>query len=186
MLSQQKYYRVVRPYDSNMVHSSTTLEGGAGKCFKEIMKVQPNSTDFSILDLYGNEVFDFNVNKPPISQELLLQGQVANLTLDDVKKMIDRINNLEQRIISLENNLSRESRVIRESREINDDDKSDIIIRDDEEPANMREYLLKSKQKSQLNGGKSNILNQVPQKALNAELANKLKPDNISIAKKLL
>jgi len=186
MITQKNYYRIVRPYESKLVHSSSTLQGGAGKCFKELIKVQPSATDFSILDLYGNEVFDFNVNKPPISQELLLQGQIANLTLDDVKKMVDRINTLEQRIISLENKLNREFDIqevdIRE-----EDDNSDIIInrKKDDDPANMLS-LLHRQQRTDLKGGNKNILNEVPQKALNNDLANKLKPDNISIAKKLL
>lgn len=101
-MSQQYYYKLVRPFESNNVYLASSLMSGAGKCFKEVLRAMPDTTEFSIIDINSNEVFDFNINPPPISQELLQAKLESNVSLEDIKELRDKINNLERRILKLE------------------------------------------------------------------------------------
>lgn len=105
-MSQHKYYyKVIKPYESNNVYLASSLMSGAGKCYSEVIRVNPASRDFSIIDINSNGVFDFNINPPPISQELISPN--INVTLEDIKEIRDKITNIDSRLNKLEGNTSK-------------------------------------------------------------------------------
>ena len=65
---------MVRPYTSQKLHFSSTLEGGASKCYREVKTVMPSSTDFSVMNMTTNELYDYKLNKLPAQQSLPLSG----------------------------------------------------------------------------------------------------------------
>lgn len=103
MSHQKYYYKVIRPYESNNVYLASSLMSGAGKCYAEVIRLNPTSHNFSIIDINTNEVFDFNINPPPISQELIS----PNVTLEDIKELRDKISNIDSRLNKLEGNISK-------------------------------------------------------------------------------
>jgi len=110
MAQQEFYYKLIRPFQSNNVYLAHSLQSGAGKCFKEVIRVMPDSQQFSIMDINTNEIFDFNVNPPPISKDLIS----PNVGLSDIKELRDKIDNLEERLRKLEmgKSMSSEEQVI--------------------------------------------------------------------------
>ena len=98
MAQQEFYYKLIRPFQSNNVYLAHSLQSGAGKCFKEVIRVMPDTQQFSVMDINTNEIFDFNVNPPPISKELIQ----PNIDLSDIKEIRDKIDNLEERLRKLE------------------------------------------------------------------------------------
>ena len=92
MAQQEFYYKLIRPFQSNNVYLAHSLQSGAGKCFKEVIRTMPDSQQFSIMDINSNEIFDFNVNPPPISKDLIS----PNVSLSDIKELRDKIDNLEE------------------------------------------------------------------------------------------
>ena len=105
MAQQEFYYKLIRPFQSNNVYLAHSLQSGAGKCFKEVIRTMPDSQQFSIMDINSNEIFDFNVNPPPISKDLIS----PNVSLTDIKELRDKINNLEERLKKLESEKSASS-----------------------------------------------------------------------------
>ena len=102
MTQQYYYYKLIKPFESNNVYKASSLLSGAGKCFKEVLRAVPDTQQFSILDINTNDIFDFNINPPPISRELIS----PNVELQDIKELRDKIASLEERINRLENSRS--------------------------------------------------------------------------------
>jgi hypothetical protein len=95
--TQENYYRVIKPYESNILHVSSNLMGGASKCYKEFKKVSPNSSSFSIMHMKSNQIYDFNVNNS------MTGGMLPNT---DIKKLEIKLDSLEKRIVDLENKVN--------------------------------------------------------------------------------
>ena len=89
-------YKVIRPYTSQKLHFSSSLEGGASKCYREVKSLMPNSTDFSVMNMTTNELYDYKLNKIPNQQN---GGILPSL---DIKKLEDKMESLEKRIKTLE------------------------------------------------------------------------------------
>ena len=49
-------YKVIRPFNSQKLHYSSSLEGGASKCYREVKALMPNSNDFSVMNMSTNEL----------------------------------------------------------------------------------------------------------------------------------
>lgn len=92
-------YKVIRPYTSQKLHFSSTLEGGASKCYREVKSLMPSSTDFSVMNMTTNELYDYKLNKLPIQQSLQNGGILPSL---DMKRLEEKIDSLEKRIKTLE------------------------------------------------------------------------------------
>lgn len=90
-------YKVIRPYTSQKLHYSSSLEGGASKCYREVKTSMPNSNNFSIMNMTTNEIMDYAMNKLPTQQQ---NGGIMP-TLD-MKKLEDRMESLEARIKKIE------------------------------------------------------------------------------------
>jgi len=89
-------YKVIRPYTSQKIHFSLTLEGGASKCYREVKSLMPNSNDFSVMNMTTNELYDYKLNKLPAQQN---GGIMPSL---DMKKLEEKIESLEKRVKTLE------------------------------------------------------------------------------------
>ena len=116
MMSQaENLYKVILPFNSHLVHSSSSINGGASKCYKEI-KNQTGGVDlFSIMNINSNKVYNFqtksnnnlnNFNKNSnntmnINNSNQNGGFLSNL--NEIRSMNEQIKILESRIISLEN-----------------------------------------------------------------------------------
>ena len=111
MMSQaENLYKVILPFNSHLVHSSSSINGGASKCYKEI-KNQTGGVDlFSIMNINSNKVYNFqtksnnNLNKNNsmnINNSNQNGGFLSNL--NEIRSMNEQIKMLESRIISLEN-----------------------------------------------------------------------------------
>ena len=99
-------YRVIKPYDSNLLHSSKSLMGGASKCYKEVKKVSPSASNFSIMHMKSNEIYDFNINN--LNQmgggpDNSMGG--TNASLSDLELLRNQMSSIEKRIIAIENKL---------------------------------------------------------------------------------
>lgn len=85
-------YRLIKPYQSDKVYESSSIMHGAGKCYKEIIKSNSNTPEFSIMEINSNQIYDFKVSPSPkmefrsnnnlepnrVSDELLLNQQNFN------------------------------------------------------------------------------------------------------------
>jgi len=96
-LTNKISYKVIRPYTSQRLHFSNTLEGGASKCYREIKGLNKNITDFSVMNMLTNEIYDYKLNKVP------LQSGGVDLPSIDMKKIEEKLESLEKRVIKLEN-----------------------------------------------------------------------------------
>jgi hypothetical protein len=96
-LTNKISYKVIRPYTSQRLHFSNTLEGGASKCYREIKSLNKNITDFSVMNMLTNEIYDYKLNKVP------LQSGGVDLPSIDMKKIEEKLESLEKRVIKLEN-----------------------------------------------------------------------------------
>ena len=92
-------YKVVRPFTSQKLHFSASLEGGASKCYREVKALMPNSTDFSVMNMTTNELYDYKLNKTPAQQTLQNGGILPSL---DIKKLEEKMESLERRVKTLE------------------------------------------------------------------------------------
>jgi hypothetical protein len=172
-MSQQEYfYKLVKPFESNNVYKASSLISGAGKCFKEVLRAMPETKQFSILDINTNDIFDFNVNPPPISRELIS----PNVGLQDIKELRDKITNLEERLQKLEisKGISSEDNVI-----LLGGQKLASIASEGEINNNQNNNNLSVKTLSQVNSMKinnnRNLINKLNNgQNLNVELARKL------------
>ena len=104
-MSEDNLYRVIKPYDSNLLHSSKSLIGGASKCYKELKKVSPNATNFSIIHMKNNEIYDFNINNMK-SMNQTGGGPGVNASLSDLEILRNQMTSIEKRIIAIENKLN--------------------------------------------------------------------------------
>ena len=96
----KKFYKIINPYQSNIVHASSTLIGGANKCYRELKQTLGSGTDFSIMDVYSNDIYKFEKNHK-------LHGGMPNvLPSGDIISLNQKISSLEKRIISLEDKLN--------------------------------------------------------------------------------
>jgi len=93
-------YKVVRPFTSQKIHFSSSLDGGASKCYREVKTVMPASTDFSVMNMTTNELYDYKLNKVP-SQQSQNGGILPSL---DIKKLEEKMESLERRVKTLEDN----------------------------------------------------------------------------------
>ncbi len=66
-ISQENFYRLIKPYDSNLLHVSSTMMGGASKCYKELKKVSPAYAKYikknlKLIDIAGenDEILVYN------------------------------------------------------------------------------------------------------------------------------
>ena len=98
--TQEKYYRVIKPYDSNVLHSATSLMGGASKCYKEFKKVSPYSSSFSVIQMQTNKIYDFEVNN------IMKGGAESVVGVTDIKRLENEIDSLKKRIVDLENKVN--------------------------------------------------------------------------------
>ena len=90
-------YKVIRPFASQKLHFSSSLEGGASKCYREVKSLMPNTNDFSVMNMTTNELYDYKLNKVPAQNGGILPSL-------DIKKLEDKIESLERRIKTLEDN----------------------------------------------------------------------------------
>jgi len=95
-------YKVVRPYTSQKLHYSLSLQGGASKCYREVKSLMPNTNDFSIMNMNTNEIMDYKMNKLPTQQAQHSQQAGGILPSLDMKKLEDKIESLEARLKRLE------------------------------------------------------------------------------------
>lgn len=106
-------YRLVKPYQSDKVYESTTLMHGAGKCYKEIKKTNTNTTDFSIMDINSNQIYDFKISPSPKMElrknpdELLNQNLNENFnqnggTQNEIQELKNKMQEILMRIEKLE------------------------------------------------------------------------------------
>ena len=89
-------YKVIRPFTSQKLHFSSSLEGGASKCYREVKSLMPNSTNFSVMNMTTNELYDYKLNKIP---NQLNGGILPSL---DIKKLEEKMESLEKRVKTLE------------------------------------------------------------------------------------
>jgi len=107
-MSEDNLYRVIKPYDSNLLHSSKSLIGGASKCYKEVKKVSPTAANFSVMHMKTNEIYDFNINNN-IKQ---LGGGAdndnggINASLSDLEILKNQLLSIEKRVIAIEDKLN--------------------------------------------------------------------------------
>lgn len=97
-ISQGNFYRLIKPYDSNLLHISSTMMGGASKCYKELKKVTPGANNFSIINTKTNQLYEFDINNN------LQIGGGTTASLSEIELLKRHIDSLEKRIIKLENN----------------------------------------------------------------------------------
>jgi len=88
-------YKVIRPYTSQKLHFSSSLEGGASKCYREVKSLMPSSTDFSVMNMTTNELYDYKLNKTPAQSGGILPSL-------DIKNLEEKMESLERRIKTLE------------------------------------------------------------------------------------
>jgi len=178
-MQQDYYYKLIKPFESNNVYKASSLLSGAGKCFKEALRAVPETQQFSILDINTNDIFDFNINPPPISRELIS----PNVGLQDIKELRDKIATLEERINRLENSRSSYIPDMSDKEDIKGDDViSDKMILFGGQTNNNQNNLnnnLSVKTLSQVNSMKinnnRNLMNKLNNgQNLNVELARKL------------
>ena len=99
-ISQENFYRLIKPYDSNLLHVSSTMMGGASKCYKELKKVSPDVKKFSIINNKTKELYEFDINNNLQMGGGNLPGTVASLS--EIELLKRHIESLEKRIIKLE------------------------------------------------------------------------------------
>jgi hypothetical protein len=92
-------YKVIKPFTSHKLHFSSSLEGGASKCYREVKSLMPNSTNFSVMNMTTNELYDYKLNKILSHQSLQTGGLLPSL---DIKKIEEKMESLEKRIKTLE------------------------------------------------------------------------------------
>ena len=99
--TQENYYRVIKPYESNVLHSSSSLMGGASKCYKEFKKVSPYSSGFSVMHMQSNKIYDFEVNN-------IMKGGATETSVgqSEIKRLEGEIDSLKKRIVELENKVN--------------------------------------------------------------------------------
>ncbi len=102
--TQENYYRVIKPYESNLLHVSSSLMGGAAKCYKECKKVSPHSSSFSIMHMKTNQIYDFDVNN---KMSMMGGGDPNNqvVTNTEIKSLQTQIDSLINRVKTLEDKL---------------------------------------------------------------------------------
>ncbi len=102
--TQENYYRVIKPYESNLLHVSSSLMGGAAKCYKECKKVSPNSSSFSVMHMKTNQIYDFDVNN---KMSMMGGGDPNNqvVTNTEIKSLQTQIDSLINRVKTLEDKL---------------------------------------------------------------------------------
>ena len=98
-MSEDNLYRVIKPYDSNLLHSSKSLMGGASKCYKEVKKVSPTAKNFSVMHMKSNEIYDFNKNN---TNNLNQMGGGTNASLSELESLRNQMTSIEKRIIAIE------------------------------------------------------------------------------------
>ena len=98
--TQENYYRVIKPYESNVVHSSSSLMGGASKCYKECKKVSPYSSGFSVMHMQSNKIYDFEINN------IMKGGAESTVGQSEIKRLEGEIDSLKKRIVDLENKVN--------------------------------------------------------------------------------
>jgi hypothetical protein len=106
-ISQENFYRLIKPYDSNLLHVSSTMMGGASKCYKELKKVSPSANKFSIINTKSNQLYEFDINNNLQMGGGGLPGTVASLS--EIELLKRRIDSLEKRIIKLEDDQNKDN-----------------------------------------------------------------------------
>ena len=152
--TQENYYRVIKPYESNLVHVSSTLMGGAAKCYKECKKVAPQSSAFSVMHIKSKQIYDFNVNN---TQMMGGAAETQVCTNNDIRSLQVQIDSLINRVKTLEDKLS----------PVNDPEKPQQNTQQNTQlsqtqPSQLNTQLntqLQQTQPSQLNGGAHNNFN---------------------------
>ena len=105
-MSEDNLYRVIKPYDSNLLHSSKSLMGGASKCYKEVKKVSPTAKNFSVMHMKSNEIYDFNINNFNQMGGGPNDMGGTNASLSDLELLRNQMSSIEKRIIAIENKLN--------------------------------------------------------------------------------
>lgn len=104
-----KRYQLIKPFLSDKIYETSTLNKGAKKCYNEVKSSKIiGATEFSVRDIDSYEIFKFKIHHPyfPMQsggnpeqkQEQQIEG-VAEIPLandDKLKNMDDRITRLEQ------------------------------------------------------------------------------------------
>ena len=148
--TQENYYRVIKPYESNLVHVSSTLMGGAAKCYKECKKVAPQSSAFSVMHIKSKQIYDFNVNN---TQMMGGAAETQVCTNNDIRSLQVQIDSLINRVKTLEDKLSPVN---------NPENTQQNTQLPQTQPSQLNTQLntqLQQTQPSQLNGGAHNNFN---------------------------
>ena len=100
--TQENYYRVIKPYESNLLHVSSSLIGGASKCYKECKKVSPQSQSFSVMHMKSKQIYDFNVNNTQMmggaqETQVCTNNDIRNLQIQ-IDSLINRVKTLEDKL----------------------------------------------------------------------------------------
>lgn len=108
-------YRIIKPYQSMKVYDAKTTMHGAGKCYRELKKLNMNCNTFSIMNINDNSVYDFKINpsnvenmilKKDPSELLLNNNQIGGVELENLTNQFkNELHNLSQRIKILENKI---------------------------------------------------------------------------------
>jgi hypothetical protein len=127
--SQENLYRLIKPYDSNLLHASTTMMGGASKCYKELKKTSPVATNFSIMHMKTNQIYDFDINNT--NQNINQTGGGATPTFSEMEHLKNYVTSLERRIIDLENKINGNKETIVGGSNGNNDENNETKINSD-------------------------------------------------------
>jgi hypothetical protein len=105
--TQENYYRVIKPYESNLLHTSSSLMGGAAKCYKECKKVSPYTSSFSVMHMKTKEIYNFDVNNKNMMSNMIGGGDPTNqvVTNTEIKSLQTQIDSLINRVKTLEDKL---------------------------------------------------------------------------------
>jgi hypothetical protein len=106
--TNKNIYRLVKPYQSTKVYEASTIMHGAGKCHKELKKLNILCDSFTIMDINNKLFYNFNtkqsnINKMKDPSELLNQnGGNSGNGSNEFNQLRNEINELKNRISLLE------------------------------------------------------------------------------------
>jgi len=112
-------YRLIKPYQSTNVYEAKTTMHGAGKCYRELKKLNVKCDSFSIMNINDNSVYDFKLGQSRMPDMILKNNtndllnknnknnqnnQIGGADIMTLKTQIDNLTNrikiLEEKILT--------------------------------------------------------------------------------------